>query len=1070
MCFDINWLANPEVFKVNRMDAHSYHSYYRNVEEVKKSDSTFLYSLDGPWKFHYSKNYDDSIKDFYDLNVDCKRWKDITVPGHLETQGYDLPQYVGVMYPWDGHEEVNPGQVPVDFNPVGSYVKYFNLPKNMEEGPVYVSFQGVESGFSVWMNGHFVGYSEDSFTPADFDISPYIRKGENKLSVQVYKWTSGSWLEDQDFYRFSGIFREVYIYTVPKVHISDLSVKSIINDDFTSAKMNIEVKSSNKGIVRGKLFEIVKETSVVGEGILTSYVEVQQFDFEIKELRREDGNIVITEVVTKVITINNPKLWSAEKPNLYLLELTVMNSEGEIQEIVRERVGFRKFELKDGLMLINGQRIVFKGANRHEFSCIDGRALRKEDMVKDVIIMKQNNINAVRTSHYPNHPYFYELCDEYGLYVIDEANLETHGTWSYGVSDKTLPYDHPEWLDIVLDRVNTMVQRDKNHPSIIIWSCGNESHGGKNIYEMSLLFKKLDNTRLVHYEGICHDRRYNDTSDMESQMYAKVYNIKKFLENNKEKPFICCEYTHSMGNSNGAMHKYTDLAYEEHRYQGGFIWDFIDQTILAKDRYGKEYYAYGGDIGDKPCDYNFCTNGIVYSDRTISSKMQEVKYNYQNIRIECKETTALIKNLNLFTNVNEYQGLVTVLKDGHILKRKSFIADIAPLEEQVIQLSIEKEVDLGEYVVRVSFHTKYSNMWSSAGHEVAFGEFVYQVEEGILEDTILEENMIKKTELLDTILEENMLGIDELVSNNDFTIIQGSSNIGIRGEHFHVIFDKGSKGLVMYKYCGRDMFTEPPAPNFWRAPIDNDNGNRMTLRYSQWKLASLYPSIDTANWREENDHFVIEYNYKMPTIPESTCKLTYTVYGSGRIKLALDYEKVDGLSELPEFGVIMKMAADYDTLTWYGYGPEENYIDRNKGTKLGIYEKKVLDNLSGYVNPQECGNKTGVRYAIVTNRNHQGIKFMCNEGGEITKPSEELQTAGRKLPMEFSALPYTPHELENAMHRYELPEVHHTVIKASLMQMGVGGDDSWGATTHDEYRIPNESMHFELSFIGVVAR
>lgn len=1025
MQFERKWLANPEVFNVNRLKAHSNHKYYMNLEEAKIGESSFVHSLNGVWKFSYATNFDTAINEFYEADYSCKGWDDITVPGHIQMQGYDKPQYVNVMYPWDGHEEVIPGEIPTEFNPVASYVKYFNIPCNMKGKPLFISFQGVESGFSLWMNGSFVGYSEDTFTPSEFDLTPYVVEGENKLAVQVYKWTSGSWLEDQDFYRFSGIFREVYLYTVPKIHVNDMFVKTKFKDSFDVSELSIELHllKEDKGVIEGKLYDIVREATVTVGDIL-EYVEVAAFKKEI------------TKDMTISYEIKNPKLWSAEKANLYLLELTVKNEAGEIEEIITERVGFRKFELKDGLMLINGKRIVFKGTNRHEFSCINGRSISKEDMIKDVILMKQNNINAVRTSHYPNHPYFYDLCDEYGLYVIDEANLETHGTWSYGDREHTLPYDKEEWLEVVLDRAHSLLQRDKNHPSVIIWSCGNESFGGKNIFEMSELYRRLDDTRLVHYEGIAHDRRYNATSDMESQMYTKVPDIKKFIAAHPEKPFICCEYTHSMGNSNGAMHKYTDLTDEEPRYQGGFIWDFVDQTILAKDRYGKEYFAYGGDLGDKPCDYNFCTNGIVYSDRTASPKMQEVKFNYQNIQIIVKETTALIKNKNLFTNLNEYQGLVTVLRNGVVITKKSFQADIEPLTEKEITLPIEKETKASEYTVTVSFHIKNCTLWAKAGHEVAFGQYVHQVEEELLEPTLA------------------------------VRVIYGSSNIGVKGEHFHAIFDKGGRGLVSYKYGGVDLFTEAPKPNFWRAPIDNDNGNRMSYRYAQWKLASMYGRIAKADWSAEENKFKISYTYNLPTIPESKCVVTYTVYGTGLVKVELDYEKVDGLSEMPDFGMIMKMPADYDTLTWYGFGPDENYSDRNKGARLGIFTNKVADNLSGYVNPQECGNKTGVRYAKVSNVKNHGLIFTCNHGGKKTKPSDELMDAGLKLPMEFSALPYTPHELENAMHIYELPQVHHTVIKTSLMQMGVGGDDSWGAPTHKEYLVENKDYHFEFSFIG----
>jgi beta-galactosidase len=1019
MEFDKAYIADPAYYAINRMPAHSSHKYYANKEEVLTETSSFKYSLNGLWKFAYADNFDQVIKDFEKLEYCCKNWKDIVVPGHIQMQGYDIPQYVNVMYPWDGSEEIYPGDIPTKFNPVASYVRYFHVPDSMKGNPIYISFQGVESAFALWLNGHFIGYSEDSFTPAEFDLSEFIVNGENKLAVQVYKWSSGSWLEDQDFWRFSGIFRDVYLYTVPNIHVYDMFVKTKLNDNYNEANLEVKLQFMNEsaGTVDLKLYEYQS-------GI---YLEKTLGSNEIPLLSEK---IDIKKDLKISLPVSNPLLWSAEQPNLYQLELSIKDSMGEIKEVIIQKVGFRRFELKNGFMLLNGKRIVFKGTNRHEFSCINGRVVSLDEMLIDIKTMKQNNINAIRTSHYPNNTVFYDLCDEYGFYVIDEANLETHGTWqkTSWINEHTIPNDREEWLDIVLDRANSLFHRDKNHPSVIIWSCGNESYGGKNIYEMSRLFHKEDDTRLVHYEGIRHDRRYNDTSDMESQMYPKVSDIEQFLAENKEKPFICCEYTHAMGNSNGAMHKYTDLTDREPRYQGGFIWDYIDQAIVAKDRYGKEYFAYGGDFGDRPTDYNFCTNGIVYSDRTPSPKMQEVKFNYQNIAIIPNKENVLIKNKNLFTNTSIYEGKVTVERNGKVTQIQYFEANVDPLTEKEILLPIKEESKAGEYAVTVSFHLKNDTLWAKAGHEIAFGQYIYQVED-----------------------------VKEIVTI-PMTVTVCEFNIGVRGDNFNVLFSKGGKGLVSYKYGGKELFQEPPKPNFWRAATDNDNGNKMTFRYGNWKLASMYSSIKDASWQIEENQFVINYTYEMPTNPASECKMTYTVYGDGTIKVNLDYSMVSGLSELPEFGVIMKMPADYENVTWYGLGPDENYCDRNQGARLGIFSNKVIDNMSGYVKPQECGNKTGVRWASITDKNQKGIMFTCNQSN----------TNENTLPMEFSALPYTPHELENAMHVYELPPVHYTVVRTSLMQMGIGGDDTWGAPVHDEYRIPNKDLHFEFSFKGII--
>ena len=737
--------------------------------------------------------------------------------------------------------------------------------------------------------------------------------------------------------------------------------------------------------------------------------------------------------------VENPVLWSAEDPQLYDLAISVYDEEGVFQEFIPEKVGFRRFEMKNNIMTLNGKRIVFKGANRHEFSSVTGRHVSKEELVKDLKTMKQNNINAIRTCHYPDSSPLYRLCDEYGLYLIDETNLETHGSWDTvhetGDTSMIVPNDRPEWLDMMLDRANSMYQRDKNHPAILIWSCGNESYGGKDIYEMSQFFRREDPTRLVHYEGIFHDRRYNDTSDMESQMYPSVESIKAFLAKDRSKPFICCEYTHAMGNSCGAMHKYTDLTDTEPMYQGGFIWDYIDQTLYKKDRYGKEFQAYGGDFGERPTDYEFSANGIAYGgERNPSPKMQEVKFNYQNITAEPGRENVRVVNKNLFVNTNTFDCIVTVERNGRLIREAALETDVEPLSEKTYALPVPEETKAGEYAVTVSFRLKEDRIWAQAGHEVAFGQYVYKIEEE------------KKT-------------VDKEVE-----VIRSIHNIGVRGEHFEVLFSLLNGGLVSYKYAGKEMIEAIPKPNFWRAPTDNDNGNFMPARYAQWKIASLY--LTHKDYRESTyarilkpelkvngNTATVTFTYILPTTPESQCTLSYEVDGEGKVKTTLAYDPVKELGDMPEFGVMFKINADYDHLEWYGLGPAETYADRHKGAKLGIYRNLVKDNMASYIVPQECGAKVGVRYAKVTDRKGRGMLFEMDE---------------KSGPMMFSALPYTPHEMENARHPYELPEVHYTVIRAAMGQMGVSGDDSWGSPTHPEYLLnAEEKMEFSFSFKGI---
>ena len=1011
--FDYAMVKDPEYFRDGRLDAHSDHVYYATGEEAYDKETSYRESLNGLWKFQYARNYESAIPGFETEEYSCKDWEDIYVPAHIQMEGYDVPQYANVQYPWEGHEDIHPGEIPTHFNPTASYVKYFTVPEQMKGKRLFISFQGAESGLALWLNGKFVGYSEDSFTPSEFELTEYVKEGENKLAAQVFKWTASSWCEDQDFYRFSGIYRDVYLYTVPEVHVNDLRIRAIPEESLASADLELVTKTWGSGTLKIVL-------SKDGEVILE----------DKKEISGED---------TFSWKVDAPVLWSAEDPQLYDLELTVSDAHGNVQEIIPQKVGFRRFEMKDGIMTLNGKRIVFKGVNRHEFSSVTGRHVSEEELRKDLTIMKLNNINAIRTCHYPDMSKIYELCDEYGLYLIDETNLESHGSWDVAEMTKdftyTVPHNKPEWLEMMLDRANSMYQRDKNHPAILIWSCGNESFGGKDIFEMSQLFRSEDPTRLVHYEGVFHDRSYNDTSDMESQMYPSVEAIKEFLAKDNSKPFICCEYTHAMGNSCGAMHKYTDLTDTEPKYQGGFIWDYIDQSIYKKDRYGKEFQAYGGDFGERPTDYNFSGNGIAYGgDREASPKMQEVKFNYQNITAKVSEDKVTVINKNLFVNTDTFDAKVILAKDGKVICTKPLATAVAPLSEETYELPIAKQERPGEYTVTVSFHLKADTVWAKAGHEVAFGQYVYQVEK------------------------------EPVVCTDEIEIIRSTHNIGIRGAHFEVLFSVLNGGLVSYKYAGREMIESIPKPNFWRAPIDNDCGNLMQMRYAQWKIASMY--LNFKDYRdgiyvgghqpqlEVKEHSaVVSYTYVMPTTPMAECHISYEVFGDGRVKTTLTYDPVKELGDMPEFGVMFKFNADYDHVEWYGLGEAETYADRKHGAKLGIYKNMVADNMAHYMVPQECGAKEEVRWAKVTDRKGRGMLFeMDPENG----------------PMMFSALPYTPHEMENAMHPYELPEVHYTVVRAAKGQMGIGGDDSWGARTHEEYLLKtDEKMTFSFVFKGL---
>ena len=1024
--FDSNIIKNPEIFEQNRLAAHSDHVCYKNELEKIKGKSSLRYDMNGLWKFAYAKNQSLAPCGFEAADYDCKSWDEIRVPAHIQMEGYDVPIYTNTTYPWEADEFIKPGEVPELFNPVASYVKYFTIPENMKNKRVCISFQGVESGFALWLNGHYVGYSEDTFDPSDFELTDYIVEGENKLAVRVWKWTSSSWCEDQDFYRFSGIFRDVFLYAVPCAHVEDLSVVPTLNDTFDEGTLSVSIKADGDGVASVKLYEL-GDLSV--EKYDRAKLLLEEFDIELRDKELCEGSC----------NVKNPLLWSAEKPNLYEVKIIVKDTHGNETEFISQLAGFRRFEMVDGLMKLNGKRIVFKGVNRHEFSSITGRVPNRDEVIKDIVTMKKNNINAIRTSHYPDASMLYELCDIYGIYMIAENNLESHGTWEaynkgYVDLDFVVPKDKPQWREMMLDRANSCYQRDKNHPAILIWSCGNESFGGKTIYEMSQLFRQLDKHRLVHYEGVFNDRSYNDTSDMESQMYTPVAGIEKFLAEHPEKPFICCEYTHAMGNSCGAMHKYTELSDREPRYQGGFIWDYIDQAIYKKDRYGKWFLTYGGDFGDRPTDGDFSGNGICYGgEREASPKMQEVKFNYQNISVDFdSDYIFTVTNKNLFVNTSVFDAFAILLADGEEVYRTKLQISVPPMDRASYEVPVTLKNSMideeKEYCIVVSFVLKENTIWEKAGYEIAFGQ-----------------HMIKKP-------------VSEYSCDKSVELVVGNGNILVRGENFKALFSRMNLGMVSYVYGGVEMLPNTiPLPNFWRTPTNNDSGNMMPQRYAQWKIASMYVTTrenqrfaDTSPRVEKNDNNIaITYTYFMPTTPQSSCEVTYRVFGDGTIETTLSYDPVKELGDMPEFGMMFKLDADYDTVKWYGLGPQETYADRQHGGKYGVYENKVADNIAEYLVPQESGNKCSVRYARVMDKKGRGMLFFGDE-------------------LSFSALPYTPHELENAAHHFELPPVHYTVVRVAKKQMGVGGDDSWGSHTHPEYLLDvSEKMEFTFCFRGI---
>lgn len=987
------WLEDPGVFRVNRLDAHSDHCYYETEQEAKSGKMSLRQSLNGVWSFSYAEEPSLRRADFYKEDFDSSGFDSIEVPGHIQLAGYGRRQYINTMYPWDGRCEIRPPYTDRQHNSVGSYIKEFDLAKPLEGKRTFLSFQGVETAFYVWLNGQFIGYSEDSFTPAEFEITDAVRPKNNRLAVEVYQRSSASWLEDQDFFRFFGIFREVYVYAAPANHIQDMFVRGDVSEDFKDGLFHAELTFTKE--TKGSFFAVLKDR----EGKERACWENQP----------AGGKAELTGRISDI------HLWSGEDPYLYELTILLYDECGKLSEVIPQKVGFRRFELKDGIMCLNGKRLVFRGINRHEFNVRRGRAITKEDMLWDIRFLKQHNINAVRTCHYPNQSLWYDLCDSYGIYLIDEANLESHGSWQkMGACEPSwnVPGSLPEWKECVLDRAASMLHRDKNHPSILIWSCGNESYAGEDILAMSEFFKKNDSSRLVHYEGVFWNRDFDQISDMESRMYAKPYEVEEYLKSGKKKPFILCEYMHAMGNSLGGMKRYTDLEDKYESYQGGFIWDYIDQALMKEDEDGTEHMAYGGDFEDRPTDYNFCGNGIVYGDRTPSPKAQEVKFLYQDIRLKPDFQGFWVENRRLFTDTSDLSFLYRVLKDGREVFSNSFECVVQPGESVYHKAAVPAFAEPGEYAYQVLALLKKEASWAPEGFETGFGEAVKVLE-----------------------------GESEKAKTKPFTVIHGDVNIGIEGEGFFALFSRQEGGLVSLVYDGKEWIKRPPMPVLWRATTDNDRGNHFSVSSAQWYGAGKFPHYSNKDCivEEEKELVRVAYTYELSTVPKATVKVSYEIDGTGKIRVKALLQGQKGLPELPAFGMRFITPKAEQEFSWYGKGPEENYCDRSEGARLGIFQSTPEENVSRYLVPQECGNRTKVRWLRVTDKDGHSLCFRAV-----------------KKPFDASVLPYTAEELESATHREELPAARFTVVNIFGAMRGVGGDDSWGAPVPPEYCVSGE--------------
>lgn len=998
-------LENPDFFAEGILPAHSDHFFYEGKEDITTGENSPLkQSLNGIWKFKYSANLEERPESFFLPETDVSQYDDIIVPSNVEIQGFAKPQYVNDEYPWEGCEALKNGQVSRENLPVGSYVKKFILKDNLKNKRVFISLQGVQSAFRLFLNGKYICYSEDSFTPAEAELTDYLAEGENYLAIEVYKYSSGAWLEDQDMWRLFGIFREVYLYAIPNAHLWDMKI--VADYDY----------KENKGLLsadytfEGKVSDILTEISDACGNIVFS-----------KRVNAGDaGKTDISGMIENVLP------WSGEEPNLYILTVTLFDESGSACEYSSSRIGFRHFAIEEGIMKLNGKRIVFRGVNRHEFSADKGRALGKEEMIKDIISFKKNNINAVRTSHYPNQSMWYRLCDEYGIYMIGETNLETHGTWTYdgrGEFHQPIPESKKEWLAPVIFRADNMLKRDRNHPAVLIWSLGNESYGGSNFVAMHDYLRKEDPTRPVHYEGVVHNPEFAAATDIESRMYEKPANIEKYITSNPSKPFICCEYMHAMGNSVGGMKLYTDLEDVSDSYQGGFIWDYVDQA-LYKEIDGEKYLAYGGDFGDRPHDGAFSGDGIVFADRTESPKLCEVKQLYAPVRITVETDKLLVENRNSFTDLSDYSIVYTVTVNGKEIQRTVIDRiECQPLTKTLIDISPNFALEeTKDYVIKASLILKADKPWVNAGHEICFGEKV------ILAET---NPVLVKREALEPFKH----------------IVHGKKTSGVSTQSLRMLFNIFAPGPVSLNVGGKEYFEAPPIPIFTRAFTDNDRGCGFNKRAAIWTSASYAFDSSLVSFEEKENFVEAIYDYKGVVNPEIMSRVTYRVFSDDTVKVIFKYFGNDKLSEMPLAGWEVKLPVELENVRFFGKGPDENYIDRNNGYSTGVYETSVSDNLTHYLRVQECGNRTDVRWIELTDETGKGLCFACENGT-----------------FETCFLHYSTAELGNANHIYELPGENFTWLRITAVNTGVGGDDSWGAPVHPEFKADPAKDH-EVVFV-----
>jgi len=1030
---------DPSVFDINREAPRaSFFSYASENSALSDNHegSEFFHSLNGKWLFNWVPVPDERPYYFFKDDYDTRDWDRIDVPSNWETQGYGVPIYVNVKYP----HKMNPPFIAHDNNPVGSYKREFRIPALWNDREIFLHFGAVSSAFYLWINEEMVGYSQGGKTPAEFNITSYLMPGRNTVSVEVYRWCDGSYLEDQDFWRLSGITRDVYLFATQKVHIRDVFIKSDLTDNFLDGVFEANIELRN--------FDTPDSSYQVKVSLLDNQ----------KTLFLREKTLIIAENKHNIYfhdTIPGIKAWSAEQPCLYTVLIALKNDQGRVIEAVSQKIGFRKIEIKNKQLLVNGAAVYLKGVNLHEHHDVTGHVINEETMRLDILTMKSNNINAVRTSHYPQPERWYELCDKFGLYLIDESNIESHGI---GYNKDVTLADQPEWAAAHLDRAIRAVERDKNHPSVIIWSLGNEAGDGHNMLANYNWIKKRDPSRPVQYERA--EKLTNAPqrhTDIWCPMYASIQYMERYAQDpNNDRPLIQCEYAHAMGNSVGNLQDYWDVIEKYPILQGAFIWDWVDQGLLTKNEAGEEFWAYGGDFGPKgtPSDGNFCANGLVFPDRTPHPSLTEVKKVYQYVEFSelgLQKGEIQLKNKYDFTNLSVFELNWQIEEDGQVIQKGSIpCPDVAPSEVATASLGYTlPEAKPGrEYFLNVS--VSRSSAWTivPAFHEYAAEQFQISLH-----------------------IPSPEFDISQMPS---LTIDETAEELSVIGADFSVRINKISGRLTSWKFKNKEMVKEAMIPEFWRAPIDNDFGNNHHLRCRVWREAGPNSTVEKVSVDQPREQVVIaSIELLVPGLDGNRIAkidLQYEILGSGDILVNYNFKKTtNNLPEIPRIGMNITLPVEFDKIQYYGRGPDENYWDRKTGSFIGLYKGKVADQYIPYIRPQENGNKTDVRWLVLSNLQGQGILV---EGHALL----EISALHNKW-IDFESSDRTDGRVREGVevvnrHTTDVKKQDFVSLDIDFRQMGVGGDNSWGARTHKEYLLEGDqySYSFRMKAFGTLEK